>query len=206
MTSRSEYESFLRSIGPFSLAATIRVVANLQYGFGSWLRGPETRVFWKDLILRHLLMAAPHASDSDTASDSALAPSVALAEELHQLQIATKPVCLEIADAMVTAGIRSLQCLKGSSIEQLKDRIGSVYSFSGLQYTWIFRHLQCGALNQIPAVSHADQDKQKVDVCYVVTPACLLTHFNMVLRWVKNAPVLLKIFLFQCRLQLKLIP
>ena len=191
MTSRSEYESFLRSIGPFSLAATIRVVANLQYGFGSWLRGPETRVFWKDLILRHLLMAAPHASDSDTASDSALA---------------TKPVCLEIADAMVTAGIRSLQCLKGSSIEQLKDRIGSVYSFSGLQYTWIFRHLQCGALNQIPAVSHADQDKQKVDVCYVVTPACLLTHFNMVLRWVKNAPVLLKIFLFQCRLQLKLIP
>jgi hypothetical protein len=56
---RSQYEKFLRSIGPsFSLGAITRVVADLQYGFEAWLRGPDTREVWKARILRHLLLAS----------------------------------------------------------------------------------------------------------------------------------------------------
>ncbi len=54
--SRSEYEIFLRSIGPFSLGATMRVVADLHYGFEVWQRGPDTRELWKARILRQLLL------------------------------------------------------------------------------------------------------------------------------------------------------
>jgi hypothetical protein len=56
---RSQYEKFLRSIGPsFSLGAITRVVADLQYGFEKWLRGPDSRELWKARILRHVLMAS----------------------------------------------------------------------------------------------------------------------------------------------------
>ena len=56
---RSQYEKYLRSVGPqFSLGAINRVVADLQYGFDAWLRGPETREIWKARILRHVLLAS----------------------------------------------------------------------------------------------------------------------------------------------------
>ena len=75
MSRHSQYRSFLKSIGPFSSDAIIRVVADLRYGFGAWLRGPDTREMWKARILRHMLLTYPPATHSASASDSAPAPS-----------------------------------------------------------------------------------------------------------------------------------
>jgi hypothetical protein len=128
MSIRSEYDRFLKSIGPYSFDAIIRAVAEVHYGFVLWLRGPDTRVIWKARILRHMQRTCALASSSP-------APCTALAQQLHHMEMATLQTCCEMADAMVAAGIHDLDCLKdsASSREALRFRLRCVYSFSGLQ-------------------------------------------------------------------------
>jgi hypothetical protein len=227
MSPRSEYDRFLKSIGPFSFSAIIRVVADLHYGFVPWLRGPDTREIWKARILRHmLLLTCAPASDSAPAlsaapasysaapapsaapaSDSAPAPSAALAssssssaalaQQLHFMEMATLPTCYVMADAMVAAGIHDLDCLKG--LESSREDLNE-----RLLCVYSFSGLHIRKiqlfLQGIPAVSYAVQEK--VHAFYVFSAISLLIHCSRVLCWVQNALVLL-----QChRLRIKLIP
>ena len=89
-------------------------------------------------------------SDADT-DDSAITdidysdipPSTkSLATVLHRLQMATWPVCYQMALAMTEAGYVELSCFRGLSQEDVQAKMQSCFPFSCLHVGHVRRHLQ----------------------------------------------------------------
>jgi hypothetical protein len=65
----------------------------------------------------------------------------ATAKELHLLDMATWPVCEEMAHAMMTAGVADLNCFRGLSFEACKRKMLLCFSFSRIQIRRIHAHV-----------------------------------------------------------------
>ncbi len=83
--------------------------------------------------------------------------TVELATVLHGLEMATQPVCLQMALAMADAGV-DLSCFVGLGLDDLHQRIKQIWPFSRLHARRIQAHLQTledgvhslVALNKVP--------------------------------------------------------
>jgi hypothetical protein len=87
-------------------------------------------------------------ASSSTPEPSALCASLdfetapaALTKELHDMYMATYPVCAQMAHAFLRKGVSELSHFRGVALDDLKQQLAEFYSFSGIQVRRVHAHL-----------------------------------------------------------------
>lgn len=123
--------------------------------------------------------AAPSSSSAPEPLVSELAES-ALSKELHDMYMASHPVCVQMGHAFVQKGVSELSQFRGLGLQDLEQKLCEVYAFSKIQVKRMHAHLNPSEYSElflsslapkVVVISSPDSTSDAPQVVHLDSPA-----------------------------------